>query len=85
MTDAKGSRGEPAFGIEHLIHDDEMFLIGEGPKDVRLASITTSPLNQGTQLTRVGLRKMKTRPENLQEIKRCAGPSFLQQRHDPFL
>ncbi len=63
----------------------EMFRIGEGPTDVRLASLTTSPLNQGTQLTRVGVRKMKTRPEDLQEFKRRAGPSFLQQRHNPFL
>lgn len=34
-ADSKGFRGEPAFGIEQLVQNAEMFRIGEGSTDVR--------------------------------------------------
>lgn len=33
-ADSKGRRGEPAFGIEQLVRDAEMYRIGEGATDI---------------------------------------------------
>jgi hypothetical protein len=55
------------------------------PQGMGSAAFTTSPLNHVTQLSEVGVKNMETRPEEVQGFMRPASPSFLQQRHNPFL
>jgi alkylation response protein AidB-like acyl-CoA dehydrogenase len=44
-ADSKGFRGEPAFGIEQLVRDAEMYRIGEGATDVLRPFVAREGLN----------------------------------------
>ncbi|MEK9141612.1 MAG: acyl-CoA dehydrogenase family protein [Nitrospirota bacterium] len=51
-ADSKRVRGEPAFGIEQLVRDAEMYRIGEGATDVLRPFVAREALNMHLERTR---------------------------------
>jgi hypothetical protein len=51
-ADSKQVRGEPAFGIEQLVRDAEMYRIGEGATDVLRPFVAREGLNQHLERAR---------------------------------
>ena len=64
-ADSKRVRGEPAFGIEQLVRDAEMYRIGEGATDILRPFVAREALNMHLERTRnyfdeqvTGLRRL---------------------------
>src|SRR5262250_3963019 len=66
-ADSKRVRGEPAFGIEQLVRDAEMYRIGEGATDVMRPFIAREALNPHLERARTYLEGKLTGAAKLRE------------------
>jgi hypothetical protein len=66
-ADSKRFRGEPAFGIEHLVRDAEMYRIGEGATDVMRPFVAREGLSPHLERAQRYLRG-SSRRERLVEL-----------------
>jgi len=79
---SKGLRGEPAFGIEQLVRDVEMYRIGEGATDILRPFIAREALNPHLEQARAYLDERLTSKEHARELMtlfRHYLPQFRQQ------
>jgi hypothetical protein len=69
-ADSKRVRGEPAFIIEQLVRDAEMYRIGEGATDILRPFVAREGLNPHLERARAYLRDDATRVERGTEVMR---------------
>ena len=69
-ADSKRVRGEPAFGIEQLVRDAEMYRIGEGATDVLRPFVAREALNMHLERARDYFDDRMTAARRLTEIAR---------------
>lgn len=67
-ADSKQARGEPAFIIEQLVRDAEMYRIGEGATDILRPFVAREALNPHLERGRRYLDASLTRQENRKEL-----------------
>ena len=71
-ADSKRVRGEPAFGIEQLVRDAEMYRIGEGATDVMRPFVAREGLNPHLERAQRYLKEGISTRERLVELLRLA-------------
>lgn len=69
-AESKKVRGEPAFGIEQLVRDAEMYRIGEGATDILRPFVAREGLNTHLERTRNYLDERMTGVRRLRELQR---------------
>lgn len=69
-AESKRVRGEPAFGIEQLVRDAEMYRIGEGATDVLRPFVAREGLNMHLERARFYVDEQVTGSERLAELVR---------------
>ncbi|HKT33430.1 MAG TPA: acyl-CoA dehydrogenase family protein [Nitrospira sp.] len=69
-ADSKRVRGEPAFGIEQLVRDAEMYRIGEGATDILRPFVAREALNTHLERVRAYFDQPMTAVSRLREIVR---------------
>ena len=69
-ADSKRVRGEPAFGIEQLVRDAEMYRIGEGATDILRPFVAREALNMHLERARHYLEGKMTPARRLAEMAR---------------
>ena len=69
-SDSKRDRGEPAFGIEQLVRDAEMYRIGEGATDILRPFVAREGLNTHLERARNYLDEQMTGLRRLIELRR---------------
>lgn len=69
-ADSKRARGEPAFGIEQLVRDAEMYRIGEGATDILRPFVAREALNLHLERAREYFDKRVTGRRRLAELWR---------------
>jgi alkylation response protein AidB-like acyl-CoA dehydrogenase len=69
-ADSKRDRGEPAFGIEQLVRDAEMYRIGEGATDILRPFVAREALNMHLERARKYLDEKMTVAGRFAEIRR---------------
>jgi alkylation response protein AidB-like acyl-CoA dehydrogenase len=72
-ADSKRVRGEPAFGIEQLVRDAEMYRIGEGATDILRPFVAREALNTHLERVRKYFDEGVTRVRRLAEVGRLLG------------
>jgi len=65
---SKGFRGEPAFGIEQLVRDVEMYRIGEGATDILRPFVAREALNPHLERAKAYLDERLTPEEHTREM-----------------
>ncbi|MDF0643013.1 MAG: acyl-CoA dehydrogenase family protein [Nitrospira sp.] len=81
-ADSKRIRGEPAFGIEQLVRDAEMYRLGEGATDILRPFVAREGLNAHLERARNYLEEDVTSWRRLLEFGRLVGfyiPWYLKQ------
>jgi alkylation response protein AidB-like acyl-CoA dehydrogenase len=81
-ADSKRIRGEPAFGIEQLVRDVEMYRIGEGATDVLRPFVAREALDMHLERARNYLDEKASRAQRLAEMGRLLAfyvPWYLKQ------
>ena len=71
-ADSKGLRGEPAFGVEQLVRDAEMYRIGEGATDILRPFVAREGLNMHLERARNYLDERVTGLRRLTELGQLA-------------
>ncbi len=71
-ADSKRSRGEPAFGIEQLVRDAEMYRIGEGATDILRPFVAREGLSPHLDRAQRYLSAESGRTEHLREVLKLA-------------
>ena len=69
-ADSKRARGEPAFGIEQLVRDAEMYRIGEGATDVLRPFVAREALNMHLERVRIYFDEPMTGARRIGELAR---------------
>ena len=81
-ADSKRARGEPAFGIEQLVRDVEMYRIGEGATDILRPFVAREALNMHLERARRYFDERLTPGQRLMELGRLIAfymPWYLRQ------
>ena len=71
-ADSKGVRGEPAFGIEQLVRDAEMYRIGEGATDILRPFVAREGVSPHLDRARRYMNGEASRGERLVELLKLA-------------
>ena len=78
-ADSKAARGEPAFNIEQLVRDAEMYRIGEGATDVLRPFVAREGLNPHLERARTYVNTKTNRPREFLKLLTYYVPWYLRQ------